>query len=36
MFIDDRLGIDTETLAQSDVGGRIIPMTNDTGLPSQN
>lgn len=36
LFIDDRLGIDTVTLSETSVGGRIIPMTNDTGLPSQN
>lgn len=36
LFIDDRLGIDTVTLSETSVWGRIIPMTNDTGLPSQN
>lgn len=36
MFVDDRLGIDTETLSQRRPGGRIIPITNDTGIPSQN
>ena len=36
VFVDDRLGIDTETLSQKSPGGRIIPITNDTGLPTQN
>jgi len=36
VFMDERLGIDTETLAQRSPGGRIIPITNDTGLPTQN
>jgi len=36
IFIDEKLGIDTETLSKRRPGGRIIPVTNDSGLPTQN
>lgn len=36
IFVDERLGIDTETLSEGKPGGRIIPVTNDSWLPTQN
>lgn len=36
VYADERLGIDTETMAQRKPGGRIIPIENDSGMPVQN
>jgi hypothetical protein len=36
VFVDERLGIDTELLSQRKPGGRIIPISNDTNIPTQN
>ena len=35
-FIDDRLGVSTEMLSTGLPGGRVIPITNQSGLPTQN
>lgn len=36
IYVDDKLGIDTETLSKKKPGGRIIPVSNSSGLPTQN
>ena len=36
VFVDERLGIDTELLSQRKPWGRIIPISNDANIPTQN